>query len=219
MFRFLLTLAVLSTIVHAQDVRQAPVTADDVLLLFDNSLAVEISIPEGATGFTLSFGSTEMPAALSAFLRAGTEALRVVVFLPNPSTVSLCPAGETEVTVLIIEISDDDHPHHRQTTCVVHPDTNDIAGPLRYVVESTAPELNEWRPLVVHSWLISVGQDDGGGIIPAVSADHLTSVQVHFRDGNSTSLPVEPEVQKGELLALPSLRQAIERYGLSAPSP
>lgn len=216
MKRLLLTLAMLLPAVHAQEVLQTPVTPDDLLRLLDNSVAVEIPIPDGATGFRLAYGPVPSPFGLSTFIREPAETLRVVVLLPDPSAVNPCPAGQAEATIIALPVhAEHAGSHHRQKACTPHPEKHLLTGALNAVIEGQAPALNEWRPLLVHAWLINIGQDDTGSITSAMDTGNLFSVQLYFSDSNSTAFPDEPQLGAGELLALPAVQELVDRYGIS----
>ena len=216
MKRLLLTLAMLLPVTHAQQVMQTPVTTDDLLLLFDNAVAVEIPIPAETTTVRLSYGPVPSANGLSTFIDEAAHTLRLVVLLPDPTVVSPCPAGEAEATIIAVPLLPEHAGfHHRQKVCTPHPEKNLLTGSLNAVIEGEAPALNEWRPLLVHTWLVNINQDDAGSITSAIDTASLFNVQVNFSSGNTTGFPDQPALGANELLSLPAVEELVERYGLT----
>ena len=215
----LLTLA--SAMALAQGTIQDVVTPDDLLMLYDNAVALEVDIPTGATTFALSYGSSSSPLGLSTFLpetRAGDSAptrLRVVVVLPDASVVDPCVPFRAEAVVIAVPHGPSGtDAHHRQKVCVPHPSESSMTGELTTVIEGPGPQLGEWTPLVLKTWLVNVGQDGQGTIQSIVDLEHNFLLQVHFGDSNTTGIVTAPPLGTAELMAVPAIRALVEEYGL-----
>lgn len=219
--RYVLFVMLMSTaVVQAQGVRQEAVTPDDLLLLFDNALALEVDIPAGATTFALSYGNAADPFGFSTFItesgaRPAPTRLRVVVVLADPAVVDACAADEAQAVVIAVPHGDEwaDF-HQRQSVCVQHPPKSAITGEARTVIEGSAPQLNTWTPLVFQTWLVNAGKDAQGGIDSAVDLTTNFLVQVHFGDSNDTGTVMAPPLNPAELIVLPTVGELIEEYGL-----
>jgi len=214
----LLTLTVATT--QAQGVRQDAVTPDDLLLLYDNAVALEVDVPTGATTVALSYGSAAEPFGMATFLaQSGVTLaptrLRVIVLFADPSVVDPCAADEAEALVIAIPHSDDGtNSHMRQKVCVPHPVKSSITGESRTVIEGSTPPLGEWTPLVFQTWLVRAGRTEQGSIDSALDLGKNLLVQVRFGDSNSTSTVIAAPLSNGELSALPAVQELIAEYGV-----
>lgn len=223
LFKVLVTItaaAALAATAQAQGVQQDAVTADDLLLLFDNAVALEVDIPAGATTFSLLYGPANASNGMTTFLSqpGGGPAptrLRVVVVLPDPAVVDPCAADEAEAVVIAYPHSEQSaNSHHRLKVCVPHPAKSSITGASRTVIEGAVPTLNEWTPVIFKTWLVRAGQDENGAIDSTVDLQKNFIVQVGFSSGNSTSGPTSAAMSLEEIAALPAIAELIEEHGL-----
>src|SRR5690625_4527453 len=90
----------------ANGVTQGFVTAEDVVKLFDNGVAIEVEVPEGAATYTLYYGPNGYDNGLSSRLNqhpsGPANQLRILAFLPDPATVNPCAAEEAQARIVII---------------------------------------------------------------------------------------------------------------------
>ncbi|HEX7004238.1 MAG TPA: hypothetical protein VF168_08630 [Trueperaceae bacterium] len=201
----------------AEGVVRSAVTTRDVLDLFDQAVAVEIEIPDDATTFHLIYGRGGISAFLDQHPMQGPpNVLRVVAFLPDPGEVDPCAAGEAQATVIATPISAAGRGgRHLQRVCVPHPEKTRITGVLREVIEGSAPELDEWMPLLFHAWLVREGSNAPGAVDSAVALDSHFTMQVKFGSRNSTAFDSEDALRLDEFIDLPVLRRSIERFGIA----
>lgn len=203
----------------AQGVMQDAVTTRDLLDLFDDAVAIEVEIPEGATTFHLSYGRGGVSSFLDQNPTQGPPtSLRVVAFLPDPSEVDPCEQGQAQATIVATLISDEGRgERHSQKVCVPHPDKSRITGAPRQVMEGDAPVLGEWTPLLFHAWLVRESQDERGGIDSAIALENSFTIQVMFASGNSTGFESSEVLRLQQFAELPAVRQLIEKYGVVRP--
>lgn len=215
----LLLVSLCGALALAQGVRLDQLTTDDLLRLYDNAVALEVEVPQGATTFSVAYGPAGKPNGLGSSLRAGPSprpsALRVVALLPDPSVVDPCAAEESEVTLLVVrQYGDAEGTHHRQKVCVPHPSKSSITGSVTRVPQRDALALDEWTPLLVQAWLVRDGEDDSGAIDSALDLNHAFVLQLHFGSQDSASYPTTKSLTVEELAAIPAVAELVEEYGL-----
>lgn len=214
-------LAALLPTAFAQGVTQERVTTQDLLRLFDNAVAIEVAIPQGATVYTLDFGTIKESASYSTFLPEtvggqSTARLRVVTLLPEPSDAVTCAADGVEAMVIVSVTNHgglDDH--IKEKVCVTHPSPADWMGSVHRVLYEGVPELDRWTPILFYSSLIATSRE-GDSRHSAIDIDNVFWVQVGFLAGNRTDFPSHPPLGIEELIALPDVSRLVEEYGLPA---
>jgi len=203
----LFTMALLSP-AFANGVTQGFVTAEDVVKLFDNGVAIEVEVPEGAATYTLYYGPNGYDNGLSSRLNQHPSSpatqLRILAFLPDPATVNPCAAEEAQARIVIIpKNGDQELGHSRQDVCVPHPEKPSITGSIYQVGEGNAPELQEWTPLLLHAWRVHVNTDPDGYATSETDLDHVFLMQVYFGDREGDFSRAAPALGLDEFLESP----------------
>lgn len=221
--KFVVLLATLCVgmVTTAQGVRWEPVTADDLLSLYQNLVAVEVDVPSGATTFSLAYGSTSDVFVLSTFLEQGgldrliPDRLRIVVLLPDPAVVSPCSAEQAQATIAITPISGQLRAaEHVQKVCVNHPDRSTIRGRTMDVFEGASPTMGGWTPLLFQAWLVGSGANESGGVASGLDLEMNFAVQVAFGSGTSTERPEAQPLTATDFAKLPAIADLIAQYGV-----
>jgi len=203
----LFTMALLSP-AFANGVTQGFLTAEDVVKLFDNGVAIEVDVPEGAATYTLYYGPNGSDYGLSSRLNQHPSGpathLRILAFLPDPASVNPCAAEEAQGRIVIIpKNGEQELGHSRQDVCVPHPERATITGSTYQVGEGAAPELHEWTPLLLHAWLVHENTDPDGHITSTVDLDHTFLMQLYFGEHEDKLSPEVPTLGLDEFLESP----------------
>lgn len=202
------------TLAAAQGVTWSSVTPSDLVLLFDDLRALEVTVPAGAESYSVSYGDSTSRRAYSGALRGNPAHLRIVTGFP--AGFADCEDRSLRTAVLLIQFPTSGQefsprtPHAKQHICLPRPETP--AG--EYWLELEHPrtqQLDEWTPVYVYATYEDTTYPDGNHVSRLAPFETWYVVQVLFRS-DATNTTGSPQPLEETLRTHPAAAQLFEEY-------